>query len=370
MMKKIKVLHIIYSFGIGGLEKGITLLINHASPDIEHTILCLTESGKSETLLSSKVPIIEMNKKGGNSFAFILKLAKTIKNIDPDVVHTRNWAGVDGIIAARLAGVKNVVHGEHGWGMDDPDGLNRKRIKIRRWLSYAVKEFTAVSCQIKDWLENTIGVHAPVSQIYNGLEFTLYPQRDGAGKLRRDLGLEESTLLIGVVGRLDPIKDHAGMFKAFERVRETYPACHLVVIGDGPEMFKLKSLQSENIHMLGMRSDIPELLRDIDIFALSSLNEGISNTILEAMACGLPIVATAVGGTPELIQSGHNGFLVPARDYSAFSEAVNSYLSSPELRAEHGRRNREIIEERFSIESMVFGYEEIWRRASNIKLER
>lgn len=363
-MRKIKVLHILHSFGIGGMEKGIAMLINHASHDFEHCILCLTCSGASKALISPDIQILEMNKRAGNSIWFLFQLAAAIRKLNPDVVHTRNWGGMDAIIAARLAGISRIVHGEHGWGMADPLGASDKRIKIRRWLSYLVREFTAVSMQIKDWLETTVAVHAPVTQIYNGIEFATYPQRDGGGGLRRELGLPATAPLIGIVGRLDPIKDHPTLFAAFALLRQQHPDCQLVVVGDGPELSRLQSLATEGIHLLGMRSDIPQILRDLDIFALSSLNEGIPNTILEAMACGLPIVATAVGGSPEIIKNGQNGMLVAPQDFAAMAGALARYLSDPALCCSHGERNRQTINSRFSISAMVSGYESVWRRAA------
>ena len=361
-MRRIKVLHILHSFGIGGLEKGIAMLINHASADIEHSILCLTEAGESRHLIPTDIPIHEMHKPPGNSLGFIIRLAKKIRALNPDIVHTRNWGGMDGIIAARLAGKKAVVHGEHGWGMADPEGQSRKRKVIRRWLSPAVTEFTAVSLQIKTWLEDEVRVCRPVTQIYNGVEQLLLDCNHDNSFLRRDLDLSESAHLIGTVGRLDPIKDYAGLIGAFARVREQHPDCHLVIAGDGPERRNLEALAGEGVHLLGMRADIPALLESFDIFVLPSFNEGISNTILEAMAAGLPVVATAVGGTPELIVHEDNGLLVEPRAYSDLAESMLRYLKSPDLRIMHGQENQRIIEETFSIKAMVKGYEGVWRR--------
>ncbi len=208
--------------------------------------------------------IVELDKPAGNSLRFLRRMATAIRDEHPDIVHTRNWGGMDGIIAARLAGCRKIVHGEHGWGMEDPQGQSRKRILIRRALSSAVSEFTCVSLQIKAWLETTVRVRCPVTQIYNGVEFDAYPERDGGGPLRRELGLPASALLIGVVSRLDPIKDHAGLIEAFAKVRAKFPECHLVVIGDGPERTHLTALNAEAVHFLGLRRDVPELLRGLD----------------------------------------------------------------------------------------------------------
>ena len=361
-MRKIKVLHIIYSFGIGGLEKGIAMLINNASDQFEHSILCLTESGDSRYLLKKDVSIIEMNKPPGNSINFIFKLAKKIKELKPDVVHTRNWSGIDGILAARLSGCKTVVHGEHGWGMEDSHGQHPKRKFVRRWLSLLVKEFTAVSKQIEDWLRDDIRVFKPVTQIYNGVSFVSSVVEQNQGWLHRELKVPETAPLIGTVGRLDPIKDQLGLIEAFSLLRESVHDAQLLIVGDGLLRTEIESKKVAGVHLLGMRNDVPEILQSLDIFALPSLNEGISNTILEAMAAGLPIVATSVGGTPELIEHESNGLLVESGDYFNLAEAMKRYLESADLRNLHGRESQRIIEEKFSIKAMVLGYENIWER--------
>ncbi|MDB4470833.1 glycosyltransferase [Deltaproteobacteria bacterium] len=363
-MQKIKVLHILHSFGIGGMEKGIAMLINHASDDFEHMILCLTCTGDSKHLISPTIPIYEMYKSEGNSFGFIGTLARKIRQINPDIVHTRNWGGMDGIIAARLAGCKAVVHGEHGWGMDDPQGSSPKRKFLRRWLSLGVTEFTAVSKQIKVWLEDDVRVFKPVTQIYNGVVFNSPASGFDKYWLYRELSLPESALLIGTVGRLDPIKDQAGLIEAFMSLRESLPDAQLLIVGHGPEQENLQRKAAEGVHLLGMRNDVAEILKVIDIFTLPSLNEGIANTVLEAMAAGLPIVATAVGGTPELLKHGYNGLLVEPKNCSDLTQALAQYLENPDLRLVHGNRNRQIIEDSFSIQEMVSSYESVWQRVA------
>lgn len=361
-MRKIKVLHVLHSFGIGGMEKGIAMLINHASPEFEHQILCLTATGDSRHLIPAEIPIHEMHKSPGNSVGFIYRLARKIREIQPAIVHTRNWGGMDAIIAARLAGIKAVVHGEHGWGMDDPQGDNPKRKLLRRWLSVGVTEFTAVSMQIKAWLEEDVGVFKPVNQIYNGVDLASCQNGGEGDEIRQELNLPDSALLIGTVGRLDPIKDQTGLIEAFSNFRESIPDCHLLIVGDGPEKENLKQNQVDGVHLLGMRTDVADILKALDVFVLPSLNEGISNTILEAMAAGLPIVATAVGGTPELIKNEKNGLLVEPRNYPALTQALARYLNDEDLRSAHGEQNRMIIDSQFSILAMVSEYEAVWRR--------
>ena len=360
--KKTRIIHLIYSFGTGGLEKGIATVVNNASPLFEHVILCLTTSGKSESLLPPNTQVVELHKPPGNSPLFLLKLSRVLKNLRPDIVHTRNWSGIDGIIAARMAGIRAVVHGEHGWGMEDPQGLHPKRILIRRFLSRWVSEYTCVSKQIENWLCNDVRVRKPVTQIYNGVDVDKYWQGNGRDRIRVEIGLAADIPLVGVVGRLDPIKDHTTLFRAFEAVRTVLTKACLLVVGDGQERKRLENQAGDGVIFVGNRSDVPEILRALDLFVLPSLNEGISNTILEAMATGIPVVATRVGGNPELLEDEYTGTLVKPGDFQSMASAILRYLEHADLRARHGEAGRQSVLNRFSIEAMVRSYEAVYRR--------
>lgn len=360
-----KIVHVLHSFGFGGLEKGIATVVRHGNPDFEHVILCLSQTGESQALLPDGSRVVELHKREGSSPRFLYDLARKLRGMEPDVVHTRNWGGMDGIIAANLAGLKRrVVQGEHGWGMEDVSGQNKKRLWVRRLLARGVREFTCVSVQMQEWLQDRVKVRRPVTQIYNGIDTSRFSSSGDQAPLHQELGLSPGTRVIVAVGRLDPIKDHAGLIKAFEQVRQSYPDCALAIVGDGPEWERLAAHDVPRVHLLGARGDIPEILRSADVFALASINEGISNTILEAMATGLPVVSTNVGGTPELITHEENGFLADPRDVEGVASYLLTYLRDRELRAEHGHRNRRRAEQRFSIEAMVQGYEQVWRRVA------
>ena len=364
-MSTIRVVHVLHAFGFGGLEKGIATLIRQASPDFEHVILCLARTGESASLLPAGTQVLELHKQEGTSAGFFVQLARKLRALKPDVIHTRNWGGMDGIIAANLGGMRGrVVQGEHGWGMEDAYGQSAKRVWIRRVLSLGVKEYTCVSKQIEAWLQDQVRVLCPLTQIYNGIDTSIFSPEGKQADLRQELGLAHETTLIACVGRLDPIKNHAGLIQAFHQVRQTFPESALLIVGGGPEGERLEALQTPGVYFLGGRYDIPDVLRAVDVFALASFNEGISNTILEAMATGLPVVSTAAGGTPELISHEHNGLLAKPGAVEPLASHLLYYLQNPELRAEHGRRNRSIARERFSIEAMLEGYEQVWRRVA------
>lgn len=364
-MKKTKIVHILYSFGTGGMEKGIATVINHGSTDFEHIIVCMTTSGESKNLLTRPAKIIELNKPEGNSLKFIIRLMGVLKDLQPDVVHTRNWSGMDGIIAARLAGVSSVVHGEHGWGVEDISGLKLKRVLIRRILSLGVKEFTCVSRQMVEWLNNSIRVGSKrITQIYNGIDCDkFHPVTvDDKRKIRAELGLKPNQPVIGIIGRLDPVKDHLSLFDAFLKIRSDIPEAILLVVGDGPYRNTLEKKAAEGIIFLGNRPDVDNVLSALDVFVLTSLNEGISNTILEAMATALPVVATNVGGTPEILDDGKTGVLVEPKNISAMASAIKNYVDNPDIARQHGAAGREKVMGHYSVDKMVSEYEKVWMR--------
>ena len=352
-----------YSFGIGGLEKGITTLINYGSEDIEHIVISLCGNRKSERLLTRKADIISLNKPAGNSPLFIWDFSRLLRKIQPDIVHTRNWSGMDGILAAKLAGVKTIIHGEHGWDMLDPYGTDRKRKLVRKALSLMVDRYVCVSKQIESWLRKDLKIKKEVVQIYNGIDVDrFHPIRpDEKGRIKRKLGFTDENFLIGIVGRLDLIKNHLNLFKAFSKVALQHPQARLVVVGDGAERDRLEKEGYKDIIFLGYRSDTDVLMKAFDLFILPSFNEGISNTILEAMATGLPVIASNVGGNPELVDDGVTGTLVDPYRPDQMADSIIAYMDFRTLREQHGRSGRRKACEKFSIKAMVQGYESVYR---------
>ncbi len=359
MEKKIRTVHILHSFSTGGMEKGIASLVQTTNAEFEHIIICISQTGRSEELLPVGTQVISLRKSDGNSIGFIIKLAKILKKLNPDVVHTRNWGGLDGVLAARLAGISAIIHGEHGWGVIDPMGLKLKRVLIRRFISVMIKEYTCVSKQMVQWLCKDIQVKKPVTQIYNGVDFERYTPVEKTNN--------KSGKVIGVVGRLDPIKDHPTLFKAFQSVRKEISDVKLLVIGDGPEREKLEKIAGNGIVFLGNRRDIPELLKTLDVFVLPSLNEGISNTILEAMASGLPVIATNVGGNPEIVENEITGSLFFPGDWKTLANLLTRYLQDDQLRHNYGSQGRKQVLKKYSMEKMTSQYVSVWKRIANKK---
>jgi sugar transferase (PEP-CTERM/EpsH1 system associated) len=362
---KIKILHVISSFNIGGLENGIVNLINGSDTNIfTHHICCIKSTGRASGRLNKKIRIFEMQKKEGNDITIIFKIVKLIKMLRPDIVHTRNWGSIDGIYSARIAGTPVIIHGEHGWNIDDPIGKNYRRRMARRIISPMVTSFIVVSEDMKNWLINSIGIkRSKVKKIINGVDTAKFrPVTENA--LDLNFKLKRGEITIGTVGRLDPIKNHDLLIKAFDKINSKYKM-KLVIVGKGPERKHLENLKNklscrDRIVFMGERSNINEILRNWDIFVLPSKNEGMSNTILEAMATGLPIIASKVGGNPELVSDGMTGLLISNGNIEDLRRAVVYYLDHPDKIKTHGERARIKTESRFSLKKMVEEYRNLY----------
>jgi sugar transferase (PEP-CTERM/EpsH1 system associated) len=363
---------------VGGLENGLVNLINHMPPErYRHAIICLKDSTDFRNRIRRHdVPIIAMHKREGKDLGLYPRLWRVFRALRPDIVHTRNLTGLEGIVPALLAGVRGRVHGEHGRDVYDPDGLNRKYNVMRRLIRPAVKHYVAVSVNLAEWLIATVGV-APqkVTQIYNGVDTERFCPRAGP---RRSLGpwdLDRHALfVVGTVGRMEAIKDPLTLVRAFIHLVELEPATRdfvrLVMIGDGSLRTEaqrlLKAANADQLAWLpGERPDIPEIMSGLDVFVLPSLREGISNTILEAMASGLPVVATRVGGNPELVEDGRTGMLVPHSDAAGMAKAIHRYVGNRELAGLQGQMARKSAESRFSMRAMVDSYLAVYDAVSN-----
>ncbi|HVO65291.1 MAG TPA: TIGR03088 family PEP-CTERM/XrtA system glycosyltransferase, partial [Syntrophales bacterium] len=296
---------------------------------------------------------------------------KVLRKLKPAIVHTRNLPGLEYLVPSALAGVPARIHGEHGRDMYDLDGLNRKYIFLRKVISPFVQQYIAVSTDLANWLVQTVGIRAErVAQIYNGVDLQRFYPRDGS---RPSLGLpgfvSAENLVIGTVGRMETVKNQLTLVQAFLELLDQEPKARkllrLVIIGDGPLRMEaeklLKNANADHIAWLpGERNDIPEVMRGLDLFVLPSLREGMSNTILEAMASGLPVVATRVGGNPELVDEGKTGLLVPPKHPMAMTEAILKYANNSEMLIRHGQAGRRKAEIQFSIEKMVQGYQQVY----------
>jgi sugar transferase (PEP-CTERM/EpsH1 system associated) len=360
--------HVVYRFDVGGLENGVVNLINQLPREsYRHAVVALTEvTDFSGRVRRDDVRFVALNKRPGHGFRLFPRLFGLFRELRPTVVHTRNLAALEASVPAWLAGVPVRVHGEHGRDMGDLEGTSRRYQRIRRLYRPFVSRYVALSKDLEQYLGRNVGVDSRrIVQIYNGVDTVRFaPPIAGRARIEGCPFTDDALWLVGTVGRLQEVKDQVTLAEAFVRAVKREPArtrMRLVIVGDGPLKPRVeKVLDAAGMRRLawlpGARDDVPEILRGLDCFVLPSLAEGISNTILEAMSCGLPVVATRVGGNPELVDDGVTGRLVPPVDAEAMVAALSCYYDDPALARKHGRAGRHSVLQRFSLDRMVADY--------------
>jgi len=360
-----RIVQVIPSLRVGGLENVALRLMAYLAPFAEQAVVTPSASGPLAGRLPTGVAVFPMGETHRPDRWNALRMARLFRKLRPDIVHTRNWTCIDAVIGARLAGVPVVIHGEHGREAADPDGRNLRRRQVRRLLSPFVTEFVTVSRDLGQWLVEQVRVPArKVRTIYNGVDTDRFAPGNRAAA-RQALGIPADLAVAGTVGRLDPVKDQAGLIRAFAQTRDTGKNV-LVIAGDGPARPELETVVSElgladRVRLLGEREDVSLILQALDVFVLPSLGEGISNAILEAMATGLPVIATRVGGNVELVREGVTGRLIEPRRPEALAEALGAYFEEPGLARAHGAAGRERAVGDFGLERMLSAYATLYR---------
>lgn len=359
------VAHIVLRFDYGGLENGLVNLINHMPiASARHVVIGLTEV--TEFAARIKRPGVEVHaigKKPGKDLGAYLRLFKLLRLLRPDVVHTRNIGTLDCQVVALLAGVHRRLHSEHGWDTPDQEGRSKKYRLLRRSLAVFIDRHIALSQEIESWLVHDIGVRCDkVVRICNGVDTVRFRPRD-------DLRREGKSVVIGTVSRLSDIKDPMNTLRAFARLNADVGGTRklrLIIVGDGPlkEVLRREIRDSglgDHVCLAGSQLDVVPWLQRMDLFVMGSRREGISNTILEAMAAGLPVVATRTGGNTELIDDGVNGALVRTQSPEALAAAMERYVLDEGLSAEHGAAGRARVVKSFSIDTMVSRYAALYQ---------
>ena len=364
-----KVVHIIYALGTGGLENGLVNIINRSPTDrYRHVIVCLTDATNfAKRITAPSVEVIQLHKKPGQDWGLYFRLFRTLFSLRPDIVHTRNLASLEmHALTLLLPGVKR-VHGEHGRDIYDLDGTNKKYNFLRKILRPFIHCYIAVSKDLESWLKGTINVpDTKLRQIYNGVDSEkFYLRQQTKTDITPEGFLPNSPIVVGTVGRIAEVKNQKllvnGVKFLIEKRPELKAHLRLVLVGDGPLYSSLKDYVTEIglsdlVWMAGDRDDVAELMQLMDVFVLPSLAEGISNTVLEAMATGLPVIATNVGGNPELISEGENGRLVKVGDEEGLAEAIGGLVDNPALRAEMGKKGIDRVKSIFNWQRAVSEY--------------
>ncbi len=370
------IVHVVYRFGIGGLENGIVNLVNHLPRERwRHAIISLTDicSDFAQRIERDDVVYVELGKRPGHLTRDYPRLYRLFRKLQPAVVHTRNLAALEAVVPAWAARVPVRIHGEHGWSAQDPEGRSRRYRLVRRLYRPCVQHYVALSRHIADYLQYGVGVAgARISQIYNGVDTERFRPAEERAPIPGCPFTGPEQWRVGWVGRMDAVKDPMTLARAFVRARELTPEAkrrmRLVLVGDGAEHHALRAFFDrpelrEFVWFAGERADVPAIMRGLDCFVLPSRAEGVCNTVLEAMASRLPVVATRVGGNTELIESGMTGLIVPPADPQALSEALLHYFMEPALARRHAKAARRAVEQRFSLGRMLSDYIGLYERS-------
>ena len=364
MRNPCKVLHLVQGLDVGGLEYMVVALMNRLDREkFLPSICCFDTLGKLQNTLLDDTKVTLLKRKSGIDFFYPFKLAALLKKDKIEIIHLHNsTAFFYGVLAGKLAGTKHIIYTEHARDV----APNIKVRIIDKILSYmtdrivVVAEFLKWNLVKKEWINPE-----KISTVYNGIDGDNFTMKFEREEITEELNISPASKIIGIVARLDSIKNHRCLIKAMKTVSALFPDALLLVIGDGPLRVELEELVTferlnKNILFLGTRNDIPRLLSVLDIFVLCSLSEGLPLTILEAMAAGKSIVATNVGGIPEIIQDGTDGIIIPSDDSDGLADAISKLIRDEDKRHDMGVKARMKFEKKFTARAMVQRYEELY----------
>ena len=367
------ILHLIESSELGGAEKMLVSLVERLDKSQYKSIICLHEDGWLNVQLQKmgfETATIPQNR--SFDVRWLLTILSLIKKRKIILIHAHEFAmNVYGSMASAMTGIPIIttVHGKNYYWE-----------KWRRRLAYrfASKQSTmvAVSEDIKKFLNEKVGIkNGRIITIYNGINTdAYYPDNELRGRIRKEFGINSMQPVIGTVGSLSPVKGHTYLLKAAAIVTKTFPDAVFLVAGGGELLGQLQIEASQlgiekKLIFLGPREDIRALLQDVDIFILPSLSEGLPLSVLEAMACAKPVVATNVGGIPEVIMDGQTGFSVPPRNPEALAEKILLLLKNKSFAEKFGRAGNERVRKEFTFENTWIKYQKLYEKCLEDKKE-
>lgn len=366
-MNRLVVVHVLSSFGLGGQER-VALSLARLQREAGHRVLAVSlaappDGPLAQAFQEAGVETDSVPKRGPSVDPSLpVRLAKLLSDRRAQVVHTHNpHALIYGAPAAAMAGAVT-VHTKHGI---NPDGERRQW--LRRAASRLVDAYVAVTDSLaRVALERNECAPAQLHVIPNGIDLTRFgPNPDARRRIREQLGIPTDAWVIGTVGRLSPEKNQALLVQSATPMLDQRR--HLVLVGEGPERAALEtrvadSLRGAFVHFTGARDDVPELLAAFDVFALTSSSEGLPLVVLEAMASELPVLTTAVGGVPDVIEDRVTGYLVDSGDAAALTRQMAWLSSRPDQAQLVARCARSTVLERHGLPQMAARYASLYEK--------
>jgi len=353
-----------------GAEKQLYLLASSLNPEKFRPIIIQLTPGNSFQVASGNLEGLELfHFPTGKLYSLdglrqIKHLLSLTKNKRVDIIHTFfEKSEVMGWLTARLSGIPVWITSRRDLG------FKRKRIydKIFRFTLKDCKKCIANCNAVRDQAIQQENIPPEkIEVIYNGLDLSEYQQTVKNKSLREELGLLNGTPLVGLIANFNfEIKGHIYFLGAAKKILGKVPDAKFVLVGDGPLRPRYEEVARElnikkDVYFLGIRTDVPTIISNLDVAVLSSTNEGFSNVIMESMAAGKPVVATKVGGSKEMVSDGITGYLVPPADSQAMAGAIINLIQNPDKAIAMGSAGREVVKEKFTVETMVKKYEELY----------
>jgi len=375
-----RIVHVIPTLDRGGAEKQLVLLATRLPRELFDVHVCvLTRSGPLvEPLQEAGIPVHRINKRWKVDPVAYRRLGACLRALRPDLVHTWIFAANSyGRAAARRVGVRRVVAGERcvdRWKVWHELAIDR--FLARRTDAIVTNSRGVVDFYVSHGIDESKfvvipnGIEAESSAGTADLAAGAAPASNGLLSRRQlldQLGIEGDVQLIGAVGRLWPQKRYKDLIWAAELLKVVRPDSHLLIVGDGPQRMQLLRWRdtlkiADRVHLLGHRDDVPQLLRHLAIFWIGSQYEGQSNSVLEAMARGLPVVASDIPGNRDLVVDQQTGYLFPPGDRATLARLTNQLLDDPHLAQRLGAAGRRRVQEHFSVQRMVDRHVDLYRR--------
>ena len=371
-MREIQVVHLLHKLTFGGTEQVIANLLNHSGPKAHHFICSFYECDEAfrKEISNWENQTFSLHKKDGNDLSVPLKLARFCRENSIDIIHSLGWGTyAEGLLASILNWrTTRFIHSFRGKTMEDTVHIPRRRLLAQKFFSLFCNAIIVPSDVSRQEYASMIGINTDkISIIYNGVDTSKF-NRSNSNYLQNELNLPQEALVIGSVARFDPVKNIDGLIHAFAGMSPaSREGCRLLLVGDGPERERLEQ-EAKSLHVrdqvvfAGMSSEVEKFLRLMDLYVQPSHFEGVPNAVLEAMAAGLPVLATNVGGVPEIVQHEKTGLIVPPKDQAALSQAMEHLIANEGLRRTLGSQGAQIAASKFSIQKMVADYEGLFER--------
>jgi len=369
---RINVMQLVWDLGMGGLEKLAIDICSHLPQDQFSASICVLQPGGAmeNRVDQNLVDLLCVRQNYGNDFTVPFRLARLLRERQIDVLHSHSWGTLlEGIFASRLAGVPAVIHTEHS-----TTDRRRRRIIAQRVGWGMVNQVVAVSGAVADRMTNIVGYpRKKIRVIPNGVDFEQFRRLDiPRRELREEFGLSGIGFLIGMVARFVPFKNHAGVLQILPKLHEAGIDAHLALAGSGSLRDQLETLSeslgiTDKVHFLGNTNQTCRFLNSLDLFVSNSTSgEGLSLALLEAMACEVPVVATAVAEHPNVLDDGRAGSLILPENEDALVEALLHLAKNPEVRTSLGQAGRQRVLDKYSYDGMMEAYQQLYRRETGV----